>query len=399
MEKFVFSDGESVCISKDGKIEKFESEYIKNYRERIYNMSKSKEWKYSGEGARFREDNYLGDNIEVKSFVNSVNATETDDKIIYTFVANEASGVIEKSVYEKKDGERFIIHINDGEFVSSDFNVTDKKLVAELRRNFVSSDLVLLDVKKGDFVSITDGESKDENPSFSKTRAGVIYYNSYATGRDSHGEFVEYAPSVIYEYNINNLELKEIKADNKYSYIKPIEDKNGDIYCIKKPAKEKEKRNVFLEILLIPYHIIMAIVNFIQLFAVIFNGKTLTGKGDNPAKGRKTDSRKMVIKGNIIEVDKEIEKNKKFKDKDLSFIPHSWKLVKICGNQEIEIKSGICDFCLTENAVICTNGKKIFRIKEDKCEKVYEGDLILNVASVTCASESSLPKNTDLFDF
>lgn len=179
--------------------------------------------------------------------------------------------------------------------------------------------------------------------------------------------------------------MKEIRASEKYSYIKPVEDENGDIYCIRKPAKERDRHNPVVEILLIPYRLLMAIVNFIQIFVVFFTGKTMTGGGNNPAKGRDTDSRQMIIRGNVIEVDKEIARNKKFKDKDLAFIPASWKLVRIRGGEEEEMKSGICDFSLAEGGVVCTNGRKVFFLKDGKSEKIAEGELVLNVATVTRA--------------
>lgn len=393
MEKIVFSDGENIRVFENGKEGSYASEYIANYRDRMHRIVKNKEWKHSGTGAMFREDDSNGD-IRVDAYINSVQATEEEGKVLYTFTVNETSGVIEKTLDAKKDGERFILHTNEGQILSSDYNVTDKKFVAELQRNDVSSDLVLLDTQKGDYISITDGDSKDENPSFSQKRPSVLLFDSLAAGRNARGEFCEYAPAAIYEYDLANLDLREIRTSTKYSYLKPVEDKNGDIYCIRRPVKEKRRRNPLLEIILIPYHIIMAIVNFIQIFVVFFTGKTMTGGGDNPAKGRDTDSRKLFIRGNIIEVDKEIARNKKFKDKDLSFIPANWKLIRITKEKEEELKSGVCDFCLTEDGIVCTNGRRVFLIKEGKAEKIAEGDFILNVSSVTRAPEAT----GDLFD-
>lgn len=396
MEKIVFSDGDSIRVLDEGEEGTYASQYIADYRERMRRMVKNKEWKHSGMGAMFRGDTMsevgMDSETRVDAYINSVHAAG-EDKVLYTFTVNQTSGVIEKTLSAKKDGERFILHTNDGELLSSDYNVTDGKFVAELKRGEISSDLVLLDTERGDYVSITDGDSRDENPSFSKKRPGVVLYDSLAAGRNARGEFVEYAPAAVYEYDLNTLDLKEIRASEKYSYIKPVEDENGDIYCIRKPAKERERHNPVVEILLIPYRLLMAIVNFIQIFVVFFTGKTMTGGGNNPAKGRDTDSRQMIIRGNVIEVDKEIARNKKFKDKDLAFIPASWKLVRIRGGEEEEMKSGICDFSLAEDGVVCTNGRKVFFLKEGKSEKIAEGELVLNVSTVTRAPESG-----DLFD-
>lgn len=276
MEKIVFSDGDSIRVLDEGEEGTYASQYIADYRERMRRMVKNKEWKHSGMGAVFRGDTMsevgMDSETRVDAYINSVHAAG-EDKVLYTFTVNQTSGVIEKTLSAKKDGERFILHTNDGELLSSDYNVTDGKFVAELRRGEISSDLVLLDTERGDYVSITDGDSRDENPSFSKKRPGVVLYDSLAAGRNARGEFVEYAPAAVYEYDLNTLDLKEIRASEKYSYIKPVEDENGDIYCIRKPAKERERHNPVVEILLIPYRLLMAIVNFIQIFVVFFTGK------------------------------------------------------------------------------------------------------------------------------
>ena len=77
---------------------------------------------------------------------------------------------------------------------------------------------------------------------------------------------------MIYLFNIlslflldtENMQIEEWVTDPVYSYIKPIEDSEGNLYCIKKPGSEKEETNAFLEILLIPVRIIQAIVGFIS---------------------------------------------------------------------------------------------------------------------------------------
>ena len=202
MEKIVFSDGDSIRVLDEGEEGTYASQYIADYRERMRRMVKNKEWKHSGMGAVFRGDTMsevgMDSETRVDAYINSVHAAG-EDKVLYTFTVNQTSGVIEKTLSAKKDGERFILHTNDGELLSSDYNVTDGKFVAELRRGEISSDLVLLDTERGDYVSITDGDSRDENPSFSKKRPGVVLYDSLAAGRNARGEFVEYAPAAVYE--------------------------------------------------------------------------------------------------------------------------------------------------------------------------------------------------------
>ena len=139
-----------------------------------------------------------------------------------------------------------------------------------------------------------------------------------------------------------------------------------------------------VEILLIPYRIIQAIVMFVQAFVTMFTGKSMTSGGSNPARGRETDSRKLFVDGNLIEAEKELKRNKRFKDKEYGFIPMSWKLVKIENGKAVPIKSGICDFDLCEDGgIYCTNGKHVFYIKDGKTVKVADADLCLSVSTAS----------------
>ena len=56
MEKFLFSDGQDVCLYDNGNIIKQHSKYIENYKNACLNVERNKNWKHSGEGAQFRGD-------------------------------------------------------------------------------------------------------------------------------------------------------------------------------------------------------------------------------------------------------------------------------------------------------------------------------------------------------
>ena len=124
---------------------------------------------------------------------------------------------------------------------------------------------------------------------------------------------------------------------------------------------------------------------FLQAFVMLFTGKSLiseTSDGANPARGRKDKAYKIFVDGNMIEAEKELKRNKRTKDKEYGFIPLSWKLVKVQGGATEPIKSGICDFALTQDGgIYCTNGRHIFYIKDGKSTKVADTDSCLTLAT------------------
>lgn len=95
----------------------------------------------------------------------------------------------------------------------------------------------------------------------------------------------------------------------------------------------------------------------------------------------------MFINNNLLNVDKELKKNKK--QEDYGFIPSSWKLVKLArgGEAEKELASGVADFCLVEEngkkEFVYTNGKHIFSVEEgQKRKKLTDVDFCLKVGSM-----------------
>jgi len=217
-------------------------------------------------------------------------------------------------------------------------------------------------------------------------------------------------PSEIYRLNVRTLEIQTLVSNEKISYIKPMTDSDGNLYCIRKPGAEKEKVNVFLEILLIPVRIVQAIVGFISAFVSCFAGKPLVSSGGraiqngSAAKNGGADPKKVFVNNNLINVEKELNKNKK--SEDSGFIPHSWKLVKFTPDQngefgkseETELASGVVDYFIDETdgekTFVYSNGKHIFAVKEKdgkvKREKLVDTDFCLKVGGLKKTNAPSL---------
>ena len=202
------------------------------------------------------------------------------------------------------------------------------------------------------------------------------------------------------------MEVETLASDPKFSYIKPLTDSEGNLYCIKKPGTEKTGGNPLLEILLIPVRIVQALAGFVSMFVMCFTGKPLVSgqsgrsvdAGGGAAKNGKADAKKIFINNNLLNVEKELKKNKK--QEDYGFIPASWKIVRLGkdGKGETEIAAGAADFCIVEEngskEIVYTNGKHIFAVAEgQKRRKLADADFCLKVGGLTSAKTDS-----DLFD-
>lgn len=392
MDNFLFSDGQYICRYSDGEIKKYSSKAIEKYKNTAFNIEKSKSWKHSGEGAMFRGDVNVAtsDNMSFNERINGVYLTSSPDEGVYSFTVNNTSGIYKMRFDDEKTDEIHIINSADFRFEGGTLDSENNTLITSLVRNYYFSDLAVFDLKTCEYKTITDGETLDDDPFISPEDGNIVYFSTRGAGRDMNGGLVKYGPASINKMNIETLEIKEVISSAKFNYFKPIEH-GGKLYALKTPFEEKEG-NVLIEILLIPFRILQAVANFINVFVTFFTGKSLVSGGSNPTKGRKFDSRQEFIKGNLINVEKEIKKNKKKNKDDYGFIPLSWQLVEIdSGNV---IKRGVADYdILQDGTFITTNGKRIFAVKDGKTTKLVNTESCLKVA----AKHSSL-KKTQVFD-
>lgn len=394
MSTFYYADGQDICVYEDGKITKLNSTYIEKYKENAANYARSQEWKRNGAGAAFRGDAY-GDPFSPYSndpmdmhFDCEISGVFpcSSSEVVYTFKVNRTSGIYKKNLTDEKAPETHVVNSCENVFYGGCLNAESGKLATCIKHNYYNSDIAVFDLASGDYKTVTEGDTLDEDPCFDPDNEEVIYYSSRGVGRDAHGEFAGFSPSAIYKLDTGRVDVQEVASSPNYSYFKPIYS-GGKLYAIKAPAKEKHG-NPLLEIILIPWRLLQAIVGFLNLFINAFSGKSVTEGGNNPAKGRDYDSKKIVIAGNLVDIEKQTKKNASKKDKDYGFVPASWQLVEVeSGNV---IKSGVADYDIAKDGtIIATNGRRIFEIKDGKCKKVANTEACIRVNCKHTAKKSS----------
>lgn len=389
MDTIAFTDGTQIGVYRDGKIMKRESHFVLSYKENLRRINDNNAWKYEGAGYRFREGWYGGgyDEETPVAFLNGVTFTDRDSTVAYSFTVGESSGIYYKNFSLQKNDESHLIHSNSTEFLALANDKKEGGMLATIRKNGDVKFSLARFEKDGDYVTLTDGDSKDENASVSQ-KDGRILFDSAGVGRDGSDHFVTYGNAAVYTLDALTLAVDELKSDAAFSYIKPKEDKDGNLYAVKRPVKNKVRRNILLEILLIPVRIIEAIVGFVQFFVEIFAHKPLvkskggnTG-GSNPAREESRDYKEVYVEGMLIEADKEMKRNARSKEKDVGFIPRSWQLVKISPRgEETVLKSGVADYALGADGVYCTDGKHVHRVSYDGTErkKLFDTDFCLHI--------------------
>lgn len=376
---FTFADGEEIGVWDGQSVRTLRSAFITNYKTNAEGIARSKAWKTSGSGAVFRESYHDPAALTFDGQITGAYPAGGGE-VIYSFKIDNSSGIYRLSACDDKLPESHIINSVELSFGCGSYNAASGELAASVARSYYNSDIALFNCTTGDYKTITEGDTADEDPFICDDNSSVIYYSSRAVGRDAHGEFVEYAPSAIYKLDLSNMSLEEVASSQKFSYFRPVV-RGGELYAIKSPVKSANKGNALLDIVLIPYRILQAIAGFISLFVNVFAGKSITSSGANPAKGRNYDSRKIKIAGNLIDVEKEAKRNAKKKDSDYGIVPSGWKLVNLTRGEELA--SGVAAFDIApDGSVYYTNGRRIFCIKDGKRSKICNTSMCLHINCV-----------------
>lgn len=388
MDKILYNDRLSIKTYDDGKISEYSSDFHSNYIDSAIRAAKNSEWKTQGMGARFMGE-YSDEAANVEnsdvSYFDSLSFFGSPDEIIYSMTVNQLSGVMKKDLNAAKDSEGHIIHSHELVFNGAYPDKGCKRFVTCVKDNIINSHLAVFDMSSNDYMTLTDGDCCDFDASFSAKNDSVIFFASKGAGRNGNGEFVKYSPSAIYSCNLLSGDVDEIAAEPNKSLAKPKDDENGNLYYIVRPEKER-KTNFFrllIDVILIPWKILKAIFNFIELFTVMFTGKGFTEKSENPAKTRNKSPQEIVIDDNLINAEEEYKKNLRHKDNFAGVAPWSWQLVKRLPNGNVTtVKNGVIDYCiLSDGRIACTNGKHIFVIDDNgKSEKLADADLCTKIA-------------------
>ena len=327
MLKILFNDGLIFKTFENGKIREYGCDFYNNYIDSARRAAKNSEWKTQGSGARFM------------------------------------------GVYEESDINRE--NDNFTYFNSLDF--------------FKNNENIVYSITVDDYVTVTDGDSADFDATISARDSSLIYFSSKGAGRNGNGEFVKYSPSSVFTYNIDSGDLEEILSENEKSLVKPKDDKNGNLYYILRPEKEKRRSffGTLLDIILIPWKLFKALFNFIELFTTMFTGKGFSEKSNNPAKTRDKSPKEIFIEDNLINANEEYKNNLRHKDKFAGIAPWSWQLVKRDQSGNVtHIKNGVIDYCVSYNGdIVYTNGKHVVLIgKDGKTQKIADANLCTKVS-------------------
>ncbi len=376
MAVFFVADGKMYRLVH-GKAEEIKSAVLEGYIEKVRRSAKRNEWKTSGSGAMFT--GAFDPNADAQSRLANLSAwvggvAKNGLIFYYTQTIDDTSGI-----YSKREDSDDGIVLSDGSTVYSDLDCYRGRLAVAASFGG-ESHIGLITPGSPVMEELTEGETRDRMPVFSRFEPNVIYYSSAGLamrsadpteqeparaaspiGRMPTAAFRAVGPASLCRLDMDKADIEELFADPAWDFIRPDSDTAGNLYFIRRPYRGGEKRasvgGCLLDILLFPVRIIGALIGFLNIFSMSYSGKGIRKSGGAAAKT--ADERKLYIDGNLIEADKELKKNSK-KDQNPGIIPHSYELCRYGVDHKITVlKRGVLAYRVLPEGILCSNGSAL----------------------------------------
>lgn len=374
MKIYCISEGE-LCLIENGKSRTVTCDRIKNYIDTVTKMKQRDEWKTTGKGARF-----MG--VEAKEY-------ETGNRMLYLRSVGNYDGKLIYSTFIDGMGGMYLKDSDSGDetyvFANKEFDITDicadsGKCVIVAGLGNYERHIGIVDIETGGVNQVTEGFTSETHPFISRTDSNKIYYTAMGYARDNVGNVVEKSPCSICCYDEGTGELDDIISDDNFDYIKPSDDKDGNLYYIKREYQPtKKKSNLLMDILLFPVRIVKAIGGFLSVFSMAFGGEPLRTGGRNPSKTRNPDEREMFVEGNMIKAQRQLNE-----DSEEGIIPSGWELIRNENGKETVLKKGVMDYQITDEGEIVYSDGSFIRIihKDGSTEKLCKIKLANSIAVI-----------------
>lgn len=388
-----------------GKQTEIKSGVLTSYTERIYASAKRNEWKTQGKGAVFTEQ--FDPDGDADSKVRNIKASasalcEEGSSLIYSQTIDDFSGIFIK----KESAEDGIIYSDSSETIR-EFDLKKDRIAASVGHTYGSeAHIGIIEAGKNSCELLTEGDSEDRYPCFSKFEENVIYYSSRGLeikDADDDGpqgslprgfiamsaghEARRSGPAALCRLDMTLSEAEEILSDPEHDYIKPSTDEEGNLYFIRKPYESEENKTSVLgclsDILFFPIRLIGGIVGFFNFLSIVFSGKNLRKSRDNaPEKTSKKSRERMYIEGNMINASKELKKNSAGSEPYPGIIPASYELCRLSGGKITVLKKGVIAYAIDEDGILVSNGSSLIRLgKDGKQTKISDAECITFIKS------------------
>ncbi len=371
------SDNQIYSLDDSGNKQEIPCGRIEKYRQTLDDIRRRKEWKTSGAGAQF-----MG-TAEPLRGEGAVNARITglavkDDRLIYGVELDESASIYHREI-GTGDDEGLIVSDNDLHL--GEMDCFGGQMAVSLGHTYEEYHIAVFDPPSSAYEELTDGDTTEVFPFFSRCHKGRIYFSASGNARDNSGTVAAVSPyAAAY---IENNSITEFISDEKHDYLRIKDDEKGNLYYIRQPYEKQRGDGIkATDVLFFIPRLIKALFGWANFMSTIWGGESLKS-GSDPLTNLKTKNRSakdMYIDGNLIKAEEMAKAQKS--DKDAGFMPLTRELVKReADGEETVLKRGVLDYIITGDSIIYSDGASIYELKDGRHKRLCKAYFAMNLVS------------------
>jgi len=373
----LIADGRLILATVDGASKRHDCTFAEDIEGRQQRMAEKNAWKQEGAGGGGPGGMFPrsalwgaggGDQQMPRPQIVTVCSGPRPESMIYTLWTGVVGALLEFDFGE--DYERRVFHKEQFHAADFDRHPGDGKLICR-HGNEQISNLAVLDRDGRNMQAVTEGDSIDGAPSWIPDAADEIVYHSAGVSRDQHGYVHGFGTFAIERLNIRRGEIETLLDEEKNDLLAPRIDADGNLYFIRRPyegpgGKRPPLLETLKDVLLFPFRLIRAVVDFFQIFSQMVSKKPLTTAGGPKAKG--PEPVQMWMYGRMLDADK----SDKDGPSDGALAPADWVLVKRnpSGGETVLAKHVLAYDLAADGRIVFSDGRNVRLVENGGSRKI-----------------------------
>lgn len=282
------------------------------------------------------------------------------DSIYYMIDLHGSSGLFHYKPSENKETRLF--HHAQYRSHGMAFDPDREAIIVSFENRDGTAYLAVYDKDGNSKGSITGGDAMDTQPSCSQREKGVVWFQSAGIARHPQtGRAVALGPSVINRLDYANGKLDTILEDRQFDFLAPREDRQGNLYYIRRPyerAGQQSPTSFLKDIFLLPWRLAKAIFGYLNFFSMIYGREPLRSAGGPAGNPLEQDLGSLWLHGRMIQAANVP------REESQGLVPASWQLRKRTRQgEDALVADHIVSFDLAgDGSLFYSNGFEVFHI-------------------------------------
>lgn len=278
-----------------------ESAFAAKVVQRTASMARKNAWKTQGRGARFQMgmEGIPDELLQPKVAASAVTFTglsrgRHSAELMYTLSTGAVAGL-----FAFADGEEERLFHGGDFYVSQPAHEPEgERCACVVRGSDGQTHIGLIAPGQASVVQVTVGDTLDTAPSWVPGQQALVF-ESRALGYDRAGRVVDFAPSAIQRLDLARGEVTPLIVVDNVSCSAPRVTGDGCLYYLRRavPVVRTHWGALVWDALLFPFRLLMAILQWFNMFSLRYSGKPLITGRD--ARSKQADVKRAAQLGNL----------------------------------------------------------------------------------------------------